>query len=124
MNIADFLVNYVKEISFDKQSNGYDLNMPFRLFNDEVTITLHIQENPAGYYDIDDKGNTFRYLENLDVDIKDYRDRVEIICSMFSLKIEDKVVKGVIGYGTNQLYKQLHNFLQGISHLSTIKYFD
>ena len=90
MNIADFLVNYVKEISFDKQSNGYDLNMPFRLFNDEVTITLHIQENPAGYYDIDDKGNTFRYLENLDVDIKDYRDRVEIICSMFSLKIEDK----------------------------------
>ena len=56
--------------------------------------------------------------------IEDYKDRIEIICTLFSLKIEDELVKGVIGFGTNQTYKQLHNFLQGISHLSTIKYFD
>ena len=65
-----------------------------------------------------------KYLNNMDVNLDDYTGRIEIICELFSLKIENGLVKGVIGYGANQLYKQFHNFLQGISHFSTIKYFD
>ena len=42
--------------------------------------------------------------------------------NLFSLKIERGLVKGIIGYGNGRLYLQMHNFLQGLSHLSTIKY--
>lgn len=123
MNITEFLNEYAKSITIKEVNDGYDLTLPFRLFNDESVITLHIKENQGGYFDIDDKGNTLRYLNNFDVNLQDYKDRVEIICQLFSLKIEDNLVKGVIGYGNNQLFKQLNNFLQGISHLSTVKYF-
>lgn len=99
--------------------------MPFTFFNDEqIGIKLNIKTNAGGWYDIDDNGNTLRYLKSIDVNIEDYNDRIEIICSLFSLKIEDGLVKSVIGFGANQTYKQLHNFLQGLSHLSTIKFFD
>ena len=119
-----FLKNYIKDFDFLKKGNGYDLNIPFRLFNDEVTFTVHIQENEAGYYDIDDKGHTFKYLENFDTNIEKYQYKIELICRYFSLKIEDNVVKGIIGFGTRQLYVQLHNFLQGLSNLSMIQLLD
>lgn len=124
MNITEFLNEYAQSISIKEVDGEYDLTLPFRFFNDEGVITLHIKENQGGYFDIDDKGNTLRYLNDLDVNLQDYKDRVEIICSLFSLKIDGDLVKSVIGYGNNQLFKQLNNFLQGISHLSTLKYFD
>ena len=77
-----------------------------------------------GWYDIDDNGNTFRYLNDIGVNLTNYKDKVESICTLFSLKIDGELVRGVIGYGTNQTYKQLHNFLQGVSHLSTLQYLD
>ena len=124
MNITEFLNEYAQSMTIKEVNDGYDLTLPFRFFNDESVITLHIKENQGGYFDIDDKGNTLRYLNDLDVNLQDYKDRVEIICSLFSLKIDGDLVKSVIGYGNNQLFKQLNNFLQGISHLSTLKYFD
>ena len=120
----NFLNDYIKEIIYKKVADGWDLTLPFRFFNGETIITLHLKKNKGGFYDIDDKGNTFKYLESIDANIQEYSARIEIICTLFSLKIEGNVVKGVIGYGTNQTYKQLHNFLQGLSHLSTIKFFD
>jgi len=124
MNIANLSNAYAQSITIKEVNGEYDLTLPFRFFNDEGVITLHIKENQGGYFDIDDKGNTLRYLNDLDVNLQDYKNRVEIICQLFSLKIEDNLVKGIIGYGNNQLFKQLNNFLQGISHLSTLKYFD
>lgn len=125
METINFLEEYFKILDCKEINGVFELTMPFTFFNDEQTgIKVNIKKNAGGYYEIDDNGNTFRYLNNLDVNIEDYKDKVEIICSLFSLKIEDGLVKGVIGYGINQTYKQLHNFLQGLSHLSTIKYFD
>lgn len=125
MEKINFLEEYMNSLSYKETNDGFELTMPFTFFNDEQAgIKLNIKKNAGGWYDIDDNGNTFRYLHNLDVNIVDYKDRIEIICSLFSLRIEDELLKGVIGFGTNQTYKQLHNFLQGLSHLSTIKYFD
>lgn len=124
MSAQDFLDEFIKSIDYKEVYNGFDLTIPFRFFNDETIITLHLQKNDIGYYDIDDKGNTLRYLNNIDVNLENYKNKIEIICQLFSLKIENNLVKSVIGYGTNQTYKQLLNFLQGISHLSTLKYFD
>ena len=69
-----------------------------------------------------DHGYTLKYLKNLDVNLSSYEEQIEIICSLYSIKIEDGLVKGIVGYGTNQLYIQLFNYLQAISHLSTLKF--
>ena len=122
MEIFELLTKFNESLVSNQENDAFDLTIPFTFFNDEQAITLHIQKNQAGYYDIDDKGNVLRYLNNIDANILDHKDKIEIICTLFSLKIEDNLVKGIIGYGTNQTSKQFFNFLQGISHLSTIKY--
>ena len=126
MKIEEFLNGYAESIEINEENDGWDLVFPFAFFNAESIITLHIQENENGYFDIDDKGSTLKYLNSIDCELSKYSDKIEIICELFSLKIEENLVKGVIGYGkgSDQTFKQLHNFLQGISHLSTIKYFD
>ena len=120
----DFLTKYFENIVFDGNEKGFDLTLPFCFFNGEGNVTLRFQKHDLGYYEVDDKGATLLYLSNLDFDVNDYKDKIEIICQMFSVKIENDLVKGIVGYGTNQTYKQLHNFLQAISQLSTIKFFD
>lgn len=144
-----FIENYMRDIEYRKVDDGYDLYLPFMLFNDETTISLHLTKHKDGYWEIDDKGNTFRYLDNMDVNIKDYEWKIELICRYFSLKIEDGIVKGVVGFnagvemlyeaysqentnaevpgfsrGSDMTYVQLHNFLQGLSNLSMIKFLD
>ena len=76
MNTFDFIDEYIKNIDYKEISNGFDLTMPFRFFNDETIITLHLQKNESGYFDIDDKGNTLRYLNNIDVKIENYKDKI------------------------------------------------
>ena len=120
----DFLTKYFENIVFNGNEKAFDLTLPFCFFNGDGYVTLHMQKHDLGYYEVDDKGATLLYLSNLDVDVNDYKDKIEIICQMFSVKIENDLFKGIVGYGTNQTYKQLHNFLQAISQLSTIKFFD
>ncbi len=124
MNISDFLMDYFKDIKYDKNGNGYDLYLPFMLYNDDHTISVHIEENKEGYYDIHDNGHTLKYLTNIGADITKYENKVELICDLFAIKVDGELVKGIIGYGSNQVYIQLYNFLQGLTHLSTIKYLD
>ena len=159
MDIKKFLDGYVNEITYKKVEDGYDLFVPFTFFNNETLGTvLHIKKSSDGdWYEIDDKGNTAKYLDWQDAKFEDYRWKVELICRYFSLTIENNVVKGVIGFnqglelvydtlsqeisppfandpsvkidigisrGTDLTYMQFHNFLQGISHLSTLKLMD
>ena len=147
--MENFIQNYMRDIQYKKVDDGYDLYLPFMLFNDETTISLHLKKHKDGYWEIDDKGNTFRYLDNMDVNIKDYEWKIELICRYFSLTIKDGVVKGVVGFnlglellyetyskenpqavvsgfsrGSDLTYVQLHNFLQGLSNLSMIKFLE
>ena len=122
--MLDFIENYGKEIDIVETDDGYDITLPFAFFNGETVITLHVQQTDQGFYFIDDKGATLKYLDNLDTSLELFYDKVGIICNLFALRIEKGVVLGIIGYGEGQLYKQLHYYLQGISHLSTLKYFE
>lgn len=120
--MLDFVEDYMRMIRFEQVGDCYKLTLPFEFFNDYGAITLRLKIAKGGYYIIDDMGATLKYLESVDTNIEDYKNKVEIICTMFSLKIQDGLVKGVIGYGNERTYRQLHNFLQGLSHLSTIKF--
>ena len=158
MDIKRFLDGYVKDFIYEKVEDGYDLLVPFTFFNNETYGTvLHIKKSSEGnWFEIDDKGNTAKYLDWQDAKFEDYEWKVELICRYFSLTIENNVVKGVIGFnqglellydklseenlefandpnvqidigisrGTDLTYMQFHNFLQGISHLSTLKLMD
>ena len=156
MDTEKFLDNYIKEMNLIKVEDGYNLYLPFTFFNNETMgIVLHIKESEnGGWYEIDDRGETAKYLDWQDTKFEDYEWKVELICRYFSLTIENNVVKGVIGFnqglellydtlskeisspfandpsvkidvgisrGTDLTYMQLHNFLQGISHLSMLK---
>ena len=123
--MTNFINNLFEQIKINENNEIFLLTIPFRLFNDENNcINLTITKNLNGYYYISDEGYTFKYLQNLDINFHDYKEKVEIICTLFSLKIEDNKVLGIIGYGNDQLYIQFFNYLQGISHLSTLKYLD
>ena len=123
--MKNFINNLIEQIKLNWNNDSFSLTIPFKFFNNEYPyLTLTIIRSSDNYYHISDEGYTFKYLQNLDIDFNSYKDKVEIICNLFSLKIEDNKVLGIIGYGTNQLYIQLFNYLQGISHLSTIKYID
>lgn len=124
MHNLENLLNFDKNIIINQVDDDCTLTLPFKFFNGESIISLHIQKNQAGYYEIDDNGSTLKYLNNIDANPQDYKDKIEIICTLFSLKIEKNLVKGIIGYGTNQIQTQLFNYLQGLSHLSTLKFFD
>ena len=118
-----FINNLIEQISLNGNSENFTLTLPFKLFNDESpNFSMNIIKHIDGYYLINDQGYTLKYLKNLDVDFSLYDEQVKIICSLYSIKIEDGLVVGVIGYGTNQLYIQLFNYLQAISHLSTLKF--
>ena len=122
--MLDFINEYVKEIDFNKVGEDYEIVLPFKFFNAETVITLHLHQTKNGYYLVDDKGYTMQYLAFNDVNISEYKDKIETICNLFSLKIENGVMCVIIGYGEGQTYKQLHSYLQGISHLSTLKILD
>ena len=118
-----FINTLIEQISLNGNNERFTLTLPFKLFNDEAPcFTVTIIKNINGYYSINDQGYVLKYLKNLDVDFSLYEDQIKTICSLYSIKIEDGLVVGVIGYGTNQLYIQLFNYLQAISHLSTLKY--
>ena len=118
-----FINNLIEQISLNGNSENFTLTLPFKLFNDERrSFSVRITKHENGYYLINDQGYTLKYLKNLDVDFSLYDEQVKIICSLYSIKIEEDLVVGIIGYGTNQLYIQLFNYLQAISHLSTLKF--
>ena len=118
-----FINNLIEQISLNGNSENFTLTLPFKLFNDERrSFSVSITKHENGYYLINDQGYTLKYLKNLDVDFSLYDEQVKIICSLYSIKIEEDLVVGIIGYGTNQLYIQLFNYLQAISHLSTLKF--
>ena len=118
-----FINNLIEQISLNGNSENFTLTLPFKLFNDESpNFSMNIIKHIDGYYLINDQGYTLKYLKNLDVDFSLYDEQVKIICSLYSIKIEEDLVVGIIGYGTNQLYIQLFNYLQAISHLSTLKF--
>ena len=118
-----FINNLIEQISLNGNSENFTLTLPFKLFNDESpNFSMNIIKHIDGYYLINDQGYTLKYLKNLDVDFSLYDEQVKTICSLYSIKIEEDLVVGIIGYGTNQLYIQLFNYLQAISHLSTLKF--
>lgn len=118
-----FINKLIEQISLNGNSEKFILTLPFKLFNDESpNFSICIIKHIDGYYLINDQGYTLKYLNNLDVNLSLYEEQIKTICSLYSIKIEDGLVVGIIGYGTNQLYIQLFNYLQAISHLSTLKY--
>ena len=133
-----FLENYMKDMSVKKVENGFDLKIPFTLYPETIDpITLHLQKNEQGMYDIDDKGFVCRHLNNLDVNLIDnkYQAIIWTACKFFRLKIENNIVKSTIGYGvvehsakTNEkkyidlTYVNLHMYLQGLTLLYTMKW--
>ena len=121
--MENFINNLINQISLNGNNKQFTLTLPFRLFNDAAnSFSFNVIKHKDGYYLIDDQEYTLKYLKKLDVNLDLYKEQIEIICSLYSIKIEDDLVKGVIGYGTNQLYIQLFNYLQAISHLSTLKF--
>ena len=121
--MENFLKNLLEQISLNGNNNQFTITLPFKLFNDEKsTFSIILNKHIDGYYLINDQGYTLKYLKNLDVNLSSYEEQIEIICSLYSIKTEDGLVKGIVGYGTNQLYIQLFNYLQAISHLSTLKF--
>ena len=125
MNIKEFLDKFNEDIVYAERDGGYEIAFPFKLYNDDHISSVFITEDKTGLFEITDNGNTFEYLENMGVDIDKFTDKVKKICDMFNLTIEDGLVKGVLGeYETNQTFTNLSNFLIGISHIATLKYFD
>ena len=125
MDIKNFLENYNEKIVYAERDGGYEIAFPFKLYNDDHISSVFITEDETGLFTITDNGNTFLYLENMGVDIEKYASKVKKIYKMFNLTIENGLVKGVLGeYETNQTFTHLSNFLIGISHIATLKYFD
>ena len=120
--MLDFVEDYMRMIGFKEAGDHYELTLPFSFFNDYGALTLRLVVAEGGYYIIDDMGATKKYLDSVDTKLEDYLDKVDIICTLFSVRIDNGLVKGVIGYGNDRTYIQLHNFLQALSHLSTLKY--
>lgn len=121
--MENFLKNLLEQISLNGNNDQFTITLPFKLFNDEQSsFSIILNKHIDGYYLVNDHGYTLKHLKNLDVNLSSYEEQIEIICSLYSIKIEDGLVKGIVGYGTNQLYIQLFNYLQAISHLSTLKF--
>ena len=125
MDINIFLQKYNEHIKYAKRDGGYDIAFPFKFYNDDHISSVHISEDETGLFTITDNGNTMLYLENMCVNIEEHTDKIQKICKLFNLTIENGIVKSILGeYITNQTFTQLTNFLIGISHLATIKYLD
>ena len=49
MDITEFLNNYFKSINYKQLDDGFDLTIPYKFFNGEYNLTLHIKKNNSGY---------------------------------------------------------------------------
>ena len=125
MDIKKFLQKYNEHIKYAERDNGYDIAFPFKFYNDDHISSVHISEDETGLFTITDNGNTMLYLENMCVNVEKHADKIQKICKLFNLTIENGTVKSILGeYITNQTFTQFTSFLIGISHLATIKYLD
>lgn len=125
MDITEFLKRYNEEIRYARCDGGYEIAFPFKLYKDDHISSVVICEDETGLFTITDNGNTMLYLDNMGVDVERYSDKIKKICKMFGLTVEDGIVKGYLGeYETNLTFVMLSNFLVGISHIATLKYFD
>ena len=125
MDIKKFLQKYNETIRYAEVNGGYAIAFPFKFYNDDHISSVFISEDESGLFTITDNGNTMLYLENMCVDIEEYASKINKICELFNLTIENGIIKSILGeYETNQTFTMLTNFLIGISHIATVKHLD
>lgn len=121
IDINEILNNYNENISYKEYNGSYIVAIPFFFLNTSTSIAIKISFDEFERPILSDCHTTFDYLEEIDVDINDYKQQLKKIMDRYDLKIEEREFK--LAVPTTQPYyltKYLGFFIQAISLIANI----
>lgn len=120
-DINEILKNYQDNISYREFDGSYIVAVPFFFLGTSDSIAIKISFDEFERPILSDCHTTLDYLEEMDVDIDKYKQKLEKIVHKYSLEIEDRSFK--LAVPTTQPYyltKYLGFFVQALSLIANI----
>lgn len=121
IDINEIFKNYNDNISYSEFNGSYIIAIPFFFPNSGNSIAIKISFDELERPILSDCHTTLDYLEEMDIDVSDYKQKLEKIMYRYDLKLEDREFKLVVP--TTQLYyltKYLGFFTQSLSLIANI----
>lgn len=121
IDINEILKNYNDNISYREFNGSYIIAIPFFFLNSRNSIAIKIAFDDFKRPILSDCHTTLDYLEENDVNINDYKEKLEKIIYKYDLQIEEREFK--LAVPTTQPYyltKYLGYFIQSISLIANI----
>ena len=120
-DIAQLVEEYSKSVKIRQSGEFVFLTPPFFHPESDESIALRFSQTEDGRPVITDCKTTVEYLESRDIDIEDYREKLEKIKKRFFLEEEDGVFKTTLPTDSiNYVKKSLGYFIQAISLIANI----
>lgn len=121
IDIENLLDRYREEITVRSGNSGVFIALPFYHLNSNDSIALKFSETKEGRPVITDCGTTRDYLELMDINLKDYREKLNAIKKRFWLEEENGAF--IMTVPTNSLpyvFNHIGYFIQAISIIANI----
>lgn len=121
MDIKEIFKNYTDNVSYREFNGAYIVAVPFFFPSSSDSIAIKISFDELERPILDDCHTTLDYLEELDIDIDQYQQKLEKIVDRYGLEIEERTFKLTVP--TNQPYyltKYLGYFVQALSLIANI----
>lgn len=121
INIDNILNNYKENISCKEFDGSYIVAIPFFFLNTCESIAIKISFDEKERPIISDCHTTLDYFEELNIDINNYKEKLDKIMYRYSLELEQRTFKMLVP--TTQPYyltKYLGFFIQALSLIANI----
>ncbi len=120
-DINEIFKNYKDNISYHEFNGSYIVAVPFFFLGSSDSIAIKISFDELERPILSDCHTTLDYLEEMDVDMDKYKQKLEKIVYKYSLEIEDREFKLTVP--TTQPYyltKYFGFFVQALSLIANI----
>lgn len=121
IDISEILKNYKDNISYREFNGSYIIAIPFFFpnFSDSIAIKISFDEFERPI--LNDCHTTLDYLDEMDIDINMYKEKLDKIMFKYNIEIEERTFK--LAVPTTQPYyltKYLGFFIQALSLIANI----
>ena len=121
INIELLLDEYSKSVRIRQSGEFIFVTPPFFHLQSDESITLRFSQTEDGRPVISDCGTTKDYLDLMDIDIEDYREKLNAIKERFYIEEVDGAFVTTLPTGSiNYVKKHLGYFIQALSIIANI----
>lgn len=97
LDIKKIMERYVQKVEYSESTNSYFIFIPYFFLGSDEGIAIKVSFDEQGLPIFSDCHTTLDYLEYEDVDIDEYRDRLERILKRYGMILDGNVFRLKVG---------------------------